>query len=307
MKIRVGSRGSLLALTQAREVIYEIKKRFPDIDIELIIIKTLGDKDLQSFEKINTIGVFVKEIEEALIKNKIDIAVHSLKDLPTLMPEELDLGAVLKRANSQDVLISTKYSWDDLPENALIGTSSLRRRAQLLNACPNLKFTDLRGNIETRLKKLISENLDAIVCAHAAFIRLNILDGACRVAGENYLPYSFTPLPKEIMLPAVCQGIIGIEFKRDNLEIKEILKKINHDKTFFEASAERQFLNTLGGGCLVPAGAIAEIKGNAMEIEGFHANNDGTNLKREKLIYPLEKMNEIGQDLAEKLKTGNRE
>lgn len=302
MKIRVGSRGSILALTQAKEVIYEIKNKFPDIDIELIIIKTTGDKDLQSFEKINTIGVFVKEIEDALLKDKIDIAVHSLKDLPTLIPEDLDLGAVLKRANPQDLLISTKYSWDDLPENALIGTSSLRRRAQLLNACPNLKFTDLRGNIETRLKKLISENLDAIICAHAAFIRLNIIDEACRVTNESYLSYNFTPLPKEIMIPAVCQGIIGIEFNRNNSEIKEILNKINHYKTFYEASAERQFLNTLGGGCLVPAGALAEIKGNTIEIEGFHADNDGTNLKREKLIYPLEKMNIIGKDLANKIK-----
>lgn len=302
MKIRMGSRGSLLALTQAKEAIYTIKEKFPSLDIELIIIKTTGDKDLSAFEKLNTIGIFIKEIEEALLENKIDIAVHSLKDLPTITPKNLALGAVLKRVNYQDIMVSVKYSWDDLPEKAVIGTSSLRRRIQLAHVSPNLRFAQLRGNMDTRLKKLTSQNLDAIICAHAALIRLNILDDKCHIIDNKYINYRFTPLPKEIMLPAAGQGIIGMEFNLNNEPAEEILTMINHAKTFHEAFAERQFLCEVGAGCIVPTGVLAEINGNKIELEGFHADKDGANYRREKLIYPLEKMNIIGKDLAEKIK-----
>lgn len=302
MKLRIGSRGSFLALIQSKEAIQAIKEKFPAIDIELVIIKTAGDKSKDPLAKAQIIGVFVKELEEELLTGNIDLAVHSLKDVPTSLPKGLRIGAALKRETPYDVLVSTRYSWDSLPDRAVIGTGSTRRRAQLLQECPGLLFKDLRGNMHTRIGKLEKENLDAIVCAQAALIRLQIINPSGICTDEKYARCIFTPLAAEIMLPAAGQGIIGIEYKQDNEQIDGILKSINHMKTFHEARAERSFLASIGGGCLVPAGAFAQIKGNTISLDGFHANEDGGNFRREKLIYPLERMNEIGRDLAEKIK-----
>lgn len=305
MKLRIGTRGSFLALTQAKEAISAIKEKF-DCGIELIIIKTTGDKNKEPLKdlinKTPVIGIFVKEIEEELLKNTLDIAVHSLKDLPTALPGDLSIGAVLKRSSPLDVLISAKYSWGNLPDNAVIGTGSMRRRVQAAKIKPGITFKDLRGNIDTRVNKIIKENLDGILCAQAALIRLNILNQSGVCANGAYSSYIFTPVPKEIMLPAAGQGTIALEYKQANTQVKEILSAVNHEKTFFETGAEREFLASIGGGCLVPAGALAQIKDNTVELEGFHANEDGGNFRREKLIYPLERISEIGRDLAGRIK-----
>ncbi|MFH1453856.1 MAG: hydroxymethylbilane synthase [Armatimonadota bacterium] len=302
MKIRAGSRSSLLALIQTREVLKAIKGKFPHLELELVLVKTTGDKSSDPLDKLNTVGIFTKEIEEQLLKGRIDIAVHSLKDLPTALPKGLAVGAVLKRSSPMDVLVSLNYSWDNLPGNAVIGTGSLRRRTQLSSIKPEVEFKDLRGNIDTRLEKIRTENLDGIICAHAALIRLNIIDLKGKLLSEKYADYKFTPLPVEIMIPAVGQGIIGIEFCSGNEMIEEILKAVNHRETFTEASVERSFLAELGGGCMIPAGGLASVKRDQIELEAFWAREETASFKREKLIYPLEKAHDIGPELAKKIK-----
>lgn len=302
MKIKIGTRGSTLALIQTKEVICAIKEKFPLVEVELLIIKTSGDNLSTPLGKPKNIGMFVKEIEDQLLKERIDLAVHSLKDLPTALPRGLAVGAVLKRSEPGDVLVSLKYNLSDLPAGAVIGTGSIRRRAQLCRVNPSFIFKDLRGNMETRLKKLKSENLDGIICAQSALLRLNIIDRIGAPKDEKHSGYKFTLIPFEVMLPAPGQGVIAVEYAEKNAAVFEILKKINCEQTFFEAETERTFLSCLGTGCIVPAGAFCSAGDGQIELEGFLADDCFSFFRREKLLYPLNDARSIGRDLAEILK-----
>lgn len=264
-QIRIGTRGSRLALIQAEMVRNALKEHHPGLEAELVIIKTRGDAEQNApLFKIGDKGLFIKEIEDALIKEEIDMAVHSLKDLPADLPAELCLAAVLEREDPRDVLISREQrALDMLAPGSVVGTSSLRRRAQLQRRFPGFVFTDMRGNVDTRLKKLQAGDCDALILAAAGVIRTGF-------KGEitEYLP-------PDIMLPAVCQGIIGIEIRKGDKAAEEWADSINHRRTYTVALAERVFLRRLEGGCRVPIGCYTEIRGNEFRFSAFLANPDG--------------------------------
>jgi len=264
--IRVGTRGSNLALWQANYVLETLKKHFPETSFERIIIKTEGDQDQKSsLTQIGGQGVFTKEIENALLSNKIDIAVHSLKDLPSKMPDGLILGAVPERGPVEDVLVTHKgISLDQLPQGAKVATGSIRRRSQLLKIRPDLQITDLRGNIDTRLKKLKSQNLDAIIMAKAAIIRLDL---------DNVKYQDFNP---EDMIPGVGQGAVGIQVREDDEEVVIIVNSMKHEPTFQAVIAERALLNTLDSGCQFPIGGYATVNNDQLHISGFVGDENGT-------------------------------
>ncbi len=262
-RIIIGTRGSKLALWQAEWVKSELTRLYPDLNIELKKIKTTGDKILDvPLAKVGGKGLFVKEIEEALLRKQADIAVHSMKDVPTGFPKGLHLAAICKREDPRDAFITavgrrrsvvssqkTIKSFKDLPQGAIIGTSSLRRSCQLLNIRADLKIVQLRGNLDTRLRKLDEGQFDAIILAAAGVKRLGLAD---RITGI---------LPPEISLPAIGQGAIGIECRTDDDLINNILKPLNHEETAMCVRAERAFLKKLEGGCQVPIGAHARLIG----------------------------------------------
>jgi hydroxymethylbilane synthase len=297
-KIKIGTRGSKLALWQANWVKERIENNFKDIECEIISIKTTGDKffDMRLFEQSDK-GFFTKEIEEALIKQEIDIAVHSLKDLPTEIPPELEIGAVTKREIPNDILISKKKkTLKDLPIGAKIGTSSLRRKCQLLNFRDDLTIIDLRGNLDTRIRKLNMTDLDGIVIAYAGVKRLGFEDLISEII-------SF-----EIMLPAIGQGALGIEIRKGDKEIYDIVKNLNHKESFQAISAERSFLRRIHGGCRIPIGAYAYINNNTLTLEGMISNLDGTKIIRKKIQGKSIEAELIGIKLAEEiLNSGGKE
>lgn len=293
--IRIGSRGSQLALWQARYVQSELERRHPGISITIKKIKTTGDKIIDvPLAKVGGKGLFVKEIEDALIKNEIDLAVHSMKDMPAVLPEGLCIGAVTRREDPRDVLISRDGSgFFHLPHGAHVGTSSLRRVSQLLNQRPDLKISPLRGNLDTRLKKLDSGVFDAIVVAAAGILRMGW--------GERITEY----LPINISLPAVGQGALCIECREGDRAILEPVRWLDHAETGICIKAERAFLRRLEGGCQVPIGAYATIAPNrledSLEIEGFIASVDGGRMVREKRVGTTDNPEEAGVRLAESL------
>jgi hydroxymethylbilane synthase len=246
MTLRVGTRGSLLATTQTEMVIQALRTAHPDITIERVIIETSGDRRRESLLEIGGQGVFTKELEYALLDGRIDVAVHSLKDLPSTLPDELILAATPTRAAVQDVMITrTGVSWEALPQGAVIGTGSLRRRAQLLAVRPDFQMKDIRGNVDTRLAKLERGDYDAIVLAAAGLERLG-----------KALPNAFD-IPLEIMLPAPAQGILGLECRADDIATRIILQEINDSFTRDCAFAERAVLRRFGMGCRLPIAAYA--------------------------------------------------
>ncbi|SNX55194.1 hydroxymethylbilane synthase [Thermoanaerobacterium sp. RBIITD] len=253
-KISVGTRGSELALTQTIILINEIKKFKPDFDFEIVKIKTQGDKILDKpLNNAGGKGLFVKEIEDKLIEGKIDIAVHSMKDMPFDVPEGLSLKAVLKREDPRDAFISSKgVRFEELRKGAKIGTSSLRRKAQLIDLRPDIEIVEIRGNVGTRLKKMKNENLDGIILAAAGLKRLGM---------ENLITDYFDV---DTMVPAACQGILAVEttkvFEEEFKEIYPILLDIN---TLFEASAERKVMKRFGGNCKIPIGVHAQYTKDA--------------------------------------------
>ncbi len=257
--IKIGTRGSKLALVQAEIVKTGLKELFKDLNIELIIIKTKGDKILDSpLSQIGDKGLFIKELEEALLKKEIDMAVHSLKDMPADLPDSLVLGAVLKRGEVRDVLITNHGKFlNELTSEDTIATSSLRRKAQLLKYNPNLKIIDIRGNIDTRLKKMKLGLCDAIVLAGAGMERLGY---------DNEITEYLNP---EIIMPAICQGIIGIEIRKDDKPILNLINSINHKETNICAYAERALLKKLQGGCQIPVGCISSIDKNKSDKNYF--------------------------------------
>ncbi len=286
--ITIGSRKSLLAMTQAEIVAASLNKTFPNYKFIIKKIVTRGDR-LKKWPAEQVKGLFVKEIEEALIANKIDLAVHSMKDMPVDMPAELELGAITKRADSRDVLISNSgQGLKDLPKSSCIGTSSPRRRAQLLLYRPDLKVIDIRGNLDTRLKKLKSKKYDAIVIAAAGIIRLGWEDLITEYIKDA------------IILPAPGQGVLGIQIRKQDKKIRSIVGKLDHLSSRIRVTAEREFLKSMGGGCRVPIGAVAKIKANTLRLKAIVAYDK---IKPTKAVvitdkqYPLQAGRKLAQDI----------
>jgi len=290
-KLRLGTRGSKLALWQADWVAREIHKQLPDIDIEIVIIKTVGDKILDvALSKIGDKGLFTKEIENSLLAGEIDLAVHSMKDLPSFLAPGLTLGAVLKRENPQDVFISHKnYTLTSLPPHGLVGTSSLRRIAQLRALRPDIRMVDLRGNVETRIKKMQEQDLDGIVLAYAGVKRLGFSGQISEIIGTD------------LMLPAVGQGAIAIELRADDYETQKVITPINDDHTNLATKSERALLRELEGGCQVPIASLARIEGELIHLEGLVASMDGQILIKGSQSGQLDQAAEIGRLLARDL------
>jgi hydroxymethylbilane synthase len=289
--LKIGTRGSKLALWQANWVKSSLEVQHPSLPIELEKIKTKGDKILDvPLAKVGGKGLFVKEIEEALLEGRIDLAVHSMKDMPGDIPDGLCIGAIPQREIPQDVLISrNKKPLSKLGHGARIGTSSLRRMAQLLHARPDLVVLPLRGNLDTRLKKLETENLDAIVLAAAGVKRLGLENRITEYLNEN------------IMLPAVGQGALCLEIRQNDPEVESIVKTLEHHQTRTIIMGERAFLNRLEGGCQVPIAAHGKIENNLFTICGLVATIDGRTLIKETLSGSIDSAEIIGVKLAERL------
>jgi hydroxymethylbilane synthase len=262
--LRLGTRGSHLALWQANHVAARLRT-VTSRPVELVLIETHGDRDQASaLSQMGGYGVFTKAIQNALLDGRADIAVHSLKDLPTIPEPALELAAVPPRGPTGDAFVSTKFRrFDDLPEGAVVGTSSLRRRAQLLNRRPDLTLIDLRGNVETRLRKLDEHNLDAIILAEAGLVRLGLADRVTQVLDSSW------------MLPAVGQGAIGLECRAADAESKAIAAALTDAETWQRVLAERSMLYALGGGCLVPIGTTSSVLDGVLTIRGAVLSQDG--------------------------------
>jgi len=289
--IRMGTRGSALALWQANFIKNELEKIHPQYRVEIINIKTLGD-DISDvpLERIGGDGIFVKQIEIALLNGEINLAVHSMKDLPTLLPDGLIIGAIAKRVNPADVLVSKQdLDFYNLPDGAKIGTSSLRRRSQLLHARNDLNIIDMRGNVNTRLNKLRSGDLDAIVLAYAGIERLGYGDMITQ------------QLPYDICLPAVGQGALCIEIKADDKEIYDIVKNINHSESSAEVKSERAFLKKLGGGCRVPIAALGKVEHGKLNLIGLVGDRDGKIVIRSDISGSQEDAELLGEELAKNM------
>jgi hydroxymethylbilane synthase len=289
--VRIGTRGSLLALWQANWIKDTLIQKNPDITVELVKIKTTGDKIHDApLAKVGGKGLFVKEIEDALLSKKIDLAVHSMKDVPTDLPVGLHISSITEREDPRDALLSRgDKKINELPQDAEIGTSSLRRQAQLLHLRPDFKINQLRGNLDTRIKKLQTEELEAVILAAAGIKRMGW--------EEKITEY----IPTEICLPAIGQGAVGIETRVDDETINSLVASLNHHPTSAVVRAERAFLKRLEGGCQVPIAAFGEIHGGTIQLRGLVGRIDGSEIVKDSLEGPLEKLEEIGVELAEKL------
>ena len=284
----IGTRGSELALWQTNWVKDKLQKSFPSLTIETKIIKTKGDKILDSsLSKIGDKGLFTREIENQLLSGGIDLAVHSLKDLPTVLPEGLTIGAVSERIDQRDVLISKKYeSIDELPHGAKVATGSLRRKSQLLNYRPDLNVVDIRGNLNSRFRKFEESDLDAMILAYA---------GVNRLAIEEYIK---TIIPTDVMLPATCQGIMAVEIRENDKSVQDTVKVINDRHSEKESRAERSFLNRLEGGCQIPVGVYSKSADYSIYMEGMVGSLDGSIVIRERIIGNDSKPEGLGNNLA---------
>lgn len=298
-KIIIGSRGSELALWQANYIKRELEKKNRNVRVEINIIKTKGDKILDvALSKIGDKSLFTKELEVELLAKRIDLAVHSLKDLQTQIPAGLKLAAVTKRHEVEDVLIARKKGMTikSLPEFAVVATGSLRRRAQLLHLRPDITIIDLRGNVPSRIKKFLESKWDAIILARAGVERLNL---------KKHIS-SF--IPKEEILPAVGQGALGIEIREDNKAVEEIIKSLHHEETYKAVIAERALLRTLEGGCQVPIGAFAEVKPSGLYLDAVVGSLDGSITYRKKMRGSKNDPEKLGKTLAKDLlKAGAKE
>ncbi len=289
--LRIGTRGSQLALWQARWVQTAINRLRPELAVELVIIKTQGDKITDvPLAQVGGKGLFVKEIEEALLDRRVDLAVHSMKDMPAEIPAGLTIGAVPQRENPLDALItSVPGSLETLPKGARIGTSSLRRGAQIKHLRPDAVIVALRGNLDTRLRKLESSDLDAIVLAAAGLRRLGLAD---RIHAY---------LQPDQMLPAVGQGALCIEAREQDPATQALLAALDDPETHIAISAERAFLNTLQGGCQVPLAAYAQLREGRLHMQGLVAELDGRRILRSTAQGSPNAAQAIGRGLAEDL------
>ncbi|HIK53558.1 MAG TPA: hydroxymethylbilane synthase [Synechococcales cyanobacterium M55_K2018_004] len=293
--IRIGSRKSQLALVQTYWVQEQLQKAFPDRTFEVHTMSTQGDKILDvALAKIGDKGLFTKELEVGMLSGDIDFAVHSLKDLPTRLPEGLVLGCVTEREDPADALVVHEKHQDKqletLPPGAVIGTSSLRRLAQLRHHYPHLAFKDVRGNLNTRLAKLDAGEYDALILAYAGLHRLGMGDRIHQV------------IPAEVSLHAVGQGALGIECRADDPEILNILKALEHTPTAQRCYAERAFLRELEGGCQVPIGVHTVLADNTLTLTGLVASLDGQKLAKDTVSGAPEAAEQLGVDLAHRLK-----
>jgi len=289
-RLRIGTRSSQLALWQANWVKSELEKRYPDMEVTLVKIKTTGDKILDvPLAQVGGKGLFVKEIEEAMLRGDIDIAVHSMKDVPTEFPEGLGLHCITEREDPRDAVISRGVRFADLPPGARVGTSALRRQAQLLRVRPDLRMVVIRGNVETRIKKLETENLDAVILAAAGLNRL------------GFAAHVTELLPTDLSLPAIGQGALGIECHLDNEEVKETIAFFDHPPTSLAVRAERALLRRCEGGCQVPIAAFGEVQGDRLTLTGFIASVDGTRTLRDSITGPSTEPERLGSELAERL------
>lgn len=289
--IKVGSRDSQLALWQTNYAIEQLRPVFEGYEFEIVDMKTKGDKILDvSLSKIGDKGLFTNELEAMMLSGEIDMAVHSLKDMPTSLPDELALTCFLQRYDHRDAFLSKHPGGImDLPEGAIVGTSSLRRRSQLLAMRPDLNVRDLRGNVNTRLKKYHEGDFDAVILAVAGLERLGFGD-------EISLR-----LEDDVFIPAVGQGALVIESRADRKDLLERFARVNDTATVRCVTAERQFMCALDGGCQVPMGAIAKIEGDEISIRGFVGEVDGAKLLKAQLTDHVDNYDQIGQKLAEKL------
>jgi len=288
MNIKVGTRGSKLALVQANTVIESLRKIAPEINAEICVIKTSGDimQDV-SLLKIGGQGAFVKEIEDVLLSGGIDLAVHSMKDVPGETPPGLKFAAILQREDVRDILVSRgNVKIELMPMGAKIGTGSLRRGAQLQAMMPDVTIVPLRGNVDTRLKKIETEDLNGVILAAAGMKRL------------GYGPKIAQYLPVELMLPAVGQGAIGLQIRETDSALAGILAKINHAPTAVEITAERAYLRALGGGCRLPIAAYCKYEGAQLSLDGLVAAPDGAVVIRDRVRGALEEAEELGARLA---------
>ena len=289
MKLVVGTRGSNLALVQTNWVVDQLKKENPGVEFEVKIIKTKGDliKDLP-LDKIGDKGLFVKEIEKSLLDGEIDMAVHSMKDMPSYLPEGLKFAHSPKREDPRDALIFKEgyKSLDDLPQGARIGTGSKRRKYQLLKHRPDLEIVPIRGNIETRIKKIETEKLDGVVLAASGLRRAGL---------DDKIDYY---IPTDIMLPAPAQGILALEIREDDKETEKIIDSIKDDITKIQIDAERGFLIGVNGSCHIPLGAYCEIEGEKITLTGLYGDGEGKKIVVQSQVGTLADAPKIGYELA---------
>jgi hydroxymethylbilane synthase len=288
--IRIGTRGSKLALTQAGWVKQKLAERNAGLKVETVIIQTSGDRFLESpIQAVGGKGVFVKEVEDALLRKEIDLAVHSMKDLPTEIPSGLTVAVIPEREDPRDVLVTrNQKSLQDLSSGAKIGTGSLRRQAQILHCRPDLVFSAVRGNIDTRLKKLDRGEMDGLIMAAAGLKRIG--------QGDRVSEY----LSPEICLSAVAQGALGLESRVDDPVVNEI-EFLHHLPTAIEVLAERNFLRRLGGGCQIPVGARAWVGEQQLKLMGVVAALDGQRLFKDEISGSADEAEKLGRELAERL------
>jgi hydroxymethylbilane synthase len=289
--IKIGTRGSALALAQSRWVQAQLTGRHPQLTVELVIIKTTGDKILDvPLAQVGGKGLFIKEIEEALVSGQVDLAVHSLKDMPAEVPAGLMLGAVPEREDCRDAFISGHYgSLAEVPPGGRLGTGSLRRRVQLLHLRPDLEIVPIRGNVDTRLKKMESLGLDALILAAAGLNRL----------GLSQVPRSL--MPESDMLPAVGQGALGLEVRTDDHRVRDLIAFLDHPATRIATRAERAFLARLEGGCVVPVAALGQVQGDNVTLTALISDLNGRQFLKETRTAPTAAAASLGTDLADLL------
>ncbi len=289
-KWRIGTRGSSLAIKQTDIVVEKLKRIYPGIEIEIKTIKTKGDTVWdRPLHLIGGKGLFVKEIEESLMEDQIDMAVHSAKDLPTGLAGGLVIGAVLEREDPRDVFVSNTYNnLNELKQEAMIGTSSLRRKAQLLNLKKGLNIVDLRGNVDTRIRKMGEKNLDGIILAFAGVKRMGFHDKIKEI------------LPVDIMVPAAGQGAIGIEARNEE-EVLELLMPLNHEKSLKEITIERGLQARIGGGCQVPLGINASVSGNNLTLHIILAKENGEIIVKERYTGDTDRAEDIIETFIKKM------
>jgi len=295
----IGSRGSKLALWQAQQAQTRLLEQNCNLAVRIEIIKTTGDVKRDPLSVIGGKGVFTKELEDALLEHRIDLAVHSLKDLPTVLPERLTIAAICEREDPRDALVLRESvnisSLADLVRDSVIGTSSQRRLAQLKSVRPDIVVKDLRGNVDTRLKKLDGGQYDALILASAGLRRLGM---------EDRISYAISP---QEMLPAVGQGAIAIETRNNDEIAIEAVRKLEHRETRVACLAERAYLRSLGGGCQFPIAAHAVVAGDALHIDGLVATPNGSTIIRDHISGSADHPEELGISLAAKLRASGAE
>jgi len=291
-KLIIATRGSKLALWQSEHVKAELEKAHPGLEVELSIMMTKGDKILDvALAKIGGKGLFTKELEEAMLRGEAHIAVHSLKDVPMEFPEGLKLGVITKREDVRDAMLSEKYATlESLPQGAVVGTTSLRRRMQLLKLRPDFVIKNLRGNVNTRIRKLKEGEFDAIILASAGINRLGL---------ASEVTY-FTPISKEVMIPASGQAALGIEIVCD-AEVERLVSILNDEDAIIETRVERDFITVLQGGCQVPIGVNAQINGDSLHVKAILGLPDGSEMLTEEMSVTRLEYATVGKALAQKV------